>query len=198
MDNFEREVHMSSIRYEAGNVRIRVARHADVAEAQAVIAASARSLQLGDYTATQIESAIRHVYGVDTQLVADGTYFVVEHAGEDAGRIAGCGGWSKRRTLFGGDNWKERKDDLLDPVVDAAKIRAFFIHPDYARRGIGTMLLSACERAAREDGFTRFEAGATLTGVKLFSARDYVAIGEIELPLEDDVSIRVVRMMKTV
>lgn len=178
------------------DIRIRVAQPSDIPAAQAVIAASARELQLGDYTAAQIESAITHVYGVDTQLVADGTYFVVEDVEENAARTVGCGGWSKRRTLYGGDNWRERKDDLLDPAVDAAKIRAFFIHPDYARRGIGTMLLSACESAGRESGFTRFEAGATLTGVKLFAARGYVAIDEIQLQLEENVTIRVVHMLK--
>ena len=181
----------------AGDLRIRAATSSDIPAAQAVIAASARGLQLGDYTAAQIESAIAHVYGVDSQLVADGTYLVVEDIAADDARIAGCGGWSKRRTLFGGDNWKDRKDDLLDPAIDAAKIRAFFIHPDYARMGIGTMLLSACENAARASGFTRFEAGATLTGVKLFAVRGYVATGEVELQLEDAVTLRVVHMLKT-
>jgi GNAT superfamily N-acetyltransferase len=180
-----------------GYLRIRAATPDDVPAAQTVIAASARALQLGDYTATQIESAIAHVYGVDSRLVADGTYLVVDDVGESGTRIAGCGGWSKRRTLYGGDNWKEREDDLLDPAIEAAKIRAFFIHPDYARRGIGTMLLSVCENAAQASGFTRFEAGATLTGVKLFAARGYVAIDEIQLPLEENVTIRVVRMVKT-
>lgn len=180
----------------APHIRIRVARSSDIPAAQAVIAASARGLQLGDYTPAQIESAITHVYGVDSQLVADGTYFVAEDVGENAARIVACGGWSKRKTLYGGDNWRERKDDLLDPAVDPAKIRAFFIHPDFARKGIGTMLLSACENAARDSGFTRFEAGATLTGVKLFAARGYVATDEILLPLEESVTIRVVHMVK--
>jgi GNAT superfamily N-acetyltransferase len=176
----------------AGDIRIRAARSADIPAAQAVIAESARGLQLGDYTAAQIESAIANVYGVDSRLVADGTYFVVD----DGTRIVGCGGWSKRKTLYGGDNWKQREDDLLDPAVDAAKIRAFFIHPNFARKGIGTMLLVACENAARESGFTRFEAGATLTGVKLFAARGYVALDEILLPLEGGLAIRVVHMVK--
>lgn len=175
---------------------IRVATPDDVPAAQAVIAASARGLQTGDYTPGEIESAIRNVYGVDSCLVADGTYFVVEERITDAASIVGCGGWSKRRTLYGGDNWHEREDDLLDPKVDAAKIRAFFIRPDYARQGIGTMLLAACEDSAREAGFTHFEAGATLTGVKLFSARGYRAAREILIPLGAGVAIRVTHMVK--
>ena len=177
-------------------LRIRVATPRDIQAAQDVIAQSARRLQAGDYTAHQIESAIKNVYGVDSRLVADGTYFVVEEVRQDRTRIVGCGGWSKRRTLYGGDNWHERTDDLLDPKSDAAKIRAFFIHPDYARKGIGTMLLAACENAAREAGFTRFEAGATLTGVKLFSARGYTAVREMTVPLEDDIAIPVMHMIK--
>jgi GNAT superfamily N-acetyltransferase len=177
---------------------IRGATPKDIPAAQAVIAESARRLQAGDYTARQIESAIKNVYGVDSRLVADGTYFVVEEDANRGTRIVGCGGWSKRGTLYGGDNWHERTDDVLDPKRDAAKIRAFFIHPDYARQGIGTMLPAACENAAREAGFTRFEAGATLTGVKMFSARGYTAVGEIMVRLEDGVAIRVVHMVKHV
>jgi GNAT superfamily N-acetyltransferase len=175
---------------------IRLATPDDVPAAQAVIAASARGLQGGDYTAGEIESAIRNVYGVDSRLVDDGTYFLVEERKTDSIFVVGCGGWSKRRTLYGGDNWHEREDDLLDPKVDAAKIRAFFIRPDYARQGIGTMLLAACEDAARKAGFSRFEAGATLTGVKLFSVRGYRAEGEILLALEDGIAIRVMHMVK--
>lgn len=178
------------------NLTIRVATPEDTQAAQLVIAESARRLQTGDYTAPQIESAIKNVFGVDSRLVADGTYFVVEEVADSGTRIVGCGGWSKRRTLYGGDNWHERTDDLLDPKRDAAKIRAFFIHPGYARRGIGTMLLTACENAARGAGFSRFEAGATLTGLKLFSARGYTAVQELIVPLEDGVSIRVMHMVK--
>lgn len=180
----------------AATLTIRVATPLDIPAAQAVIAESARRLQAGDYTAQQIESAIQNVYGVDSRLVADGTYFVVEDVAGSDPRIVGCGGWSKRRTLYGGDNWRDRTDDALDPQRDAAKIRAFFIHPDYARQGIGTMLLAACENGAREAGFSRFEAGATLTGVKLFSARGYTAVREMIVPLEDGVSIPVMHMIK--
>ncbi|MBV9148320.1 MAG: GNAT family N-acetyltransferase [Candidatus Eremiobacteraeota bacterium] len=177
-------------------MRIRLARAADIAAARLVITNSARELQLGDYTSAQIESALKTVYGVDSRLVADGTYFVAQAAsGEDA--IVGCGGWSKRRTLFGGDAWRDRDDDLLDPAVDAARIRALFVDPQWARKGVGSLILAECERAARQHGFMRFEAGATLTGVKFFAARGYVAVDRIDVPLEGGISIPVVRMVKS-
>jgi GNAT superfamily N-acetyltransferase len=111
--------------------------------------------------------------------------------------IVACGGWSKRKTLYGGDRWKDRQDDLLDPRIDAAKIRAFFVHPDWARRGIGTLVLDACENAARAAGFKRFEMGATLTGVKLFQERGYAAIERIEVSLEGAITLPVIHMAKS-
>jgi GNAT superfamily N-acetyltransferase len=110
--------------------------------------------------------------------------------------IVACGGWSKRKTLYGGDRWHDRQDDLLDPETDAAKIRAFFIHPDWARQGIGTLLLDACESAARAAGFTRFEMGATLTGAKLFQNRGYVAMECLEVPLEGEITLPIIHMVK--
>ena len=145
----------------------------------------------------QREAALRTVFGVDSQLIADGTYLVADassiasNAGDAAGNnpgkpaIAGCGGWSKRKTLFGGDQWSAREDSLLDPACDAAKIRAFFIHPAWARQGVGTLILDACETAARAAGFTRFEMGATLTGVKLFSVKGYAPIKRMDVPLDN-------------
>ena len=107
-----------------------------------------RGLQANDYTAAQIEGALGHALGLDTQLIEDGTYFVAE-AGVDHGQvIAGCGGWSKRKTLYGSDHCAGREDALLDPASDAAKIRAFFVHPAWARRGVGSRILEACEAAA--------------------------------------------------
>jgi len=181
---------------------IRPALPTDIPLLRELIDASVRRLQSGDYTPSQIESALRTVFGVDSQLIDDGTYLVVEAipAKSDPPKgptIVACGGWSKRKTLYGGDRWRERQDDLLDPATDAAKIRAFFIHPDWARRGIGTMLLDACESAARSAGFTRFEMGATLTGVKLFQQRGYVAQKRLEVPLEGDVTLPVIHMVKT-
>lgn len=180
------------------NIHIRQAVSADVPVLRDLIDASVRGLQSQDYTPSQIESALATVYGVDTQLIADGTYFVAEAEsnGEPARRIVGCGGWSKRKTLYGGDQWTGREAALLDPQHDAAKIRAFFIHPSWARRGIGTMILEACENAAMAAGFTRFEMGATLTGVLLYQERGYVALENLEVPLANGEALPIVRMEK--
>ena len=181
--------------------KVRAALPADVPVLRPLIDASVRRLQSQDYTPRQIDSALRTVFGVDSQLIGDGTYLLVETVqsppgGERQPVIVACGGWSKRKTLYGGDRWHDRPDDLLDPAKDAAKIRAFFIHPDWARQGIGTLLLDACEAAARAAGFTRFEMGATLTGVKLFQQRGYVALERLEVPLEGDITLPVVHMVK--
>jgi N-acetylglutamate synthase-like GNAT family acetyltransferase len=175
---------------------IRKATPADVPELRELIDASVRRLQAEDYSLTQIESALATVFGVDSQLIADGTYLVAEAKQHGCATIAGCGGWSKRKTLYGSDHWTGREDELLDPRVDAAKIRAFFIHPEWARRGIGTIILQACEDAAAAAGFTRCEMGATLTGVKLFAARGYVALENISVPLKNGEGLAVVRMAK--
>ena len=172
---------------------LRKATPADVPTLSVLIEASVRGLQAGDYTPSQIESALASVYGVDSQLIADGTYFVVETA---PGLIVACGGWSKRKTLYGGDVWKGREDSLLDPAKDAAKVRAFFVHPDWVRRGIGTLLLDACEQAAFTDGFRRLEMGATLSGVPLYQARGYVAVRDLVVPLANGESLPIVHMEK--
>jgi N-acetylglutamate synthase-like GNAT family acetyltransferase len=178
-------------------IAIRRATPSDIPTLQELIKNSVRELQKADYSQAQLNSAIRVVFGVDSQLIADGTYLVAETV-DDEGRsvIIACGGWSKRKTLFGADQWAGREDSLLDPMRDAAKIRAFFVHPTWARRGVGTHLLDACEAAARASGFTRFEMGATLTGVKLFQSKGYVAQEQIEVQLEDGLTLPVVRMEK--
>jgi GNAT superfamily N-acetyltransferase len=174
------------------NISLRQAVPADIPALRVLIDASVCGLQAADYTPAQIEGALHTVYGVDSQLIADGTYFVVEAEAV----IVGCGGWSKRKTLFGGDRWTGREDSLLNPEQDAAKIRAFFVHPDWVRRGIGSMILEACEKAATAAGFTRFEMGATLTGVPLYRARGYVALENLTAPLRNGESLVVVRMEK--
>ncbi len=176
------------------NLTLRQAVPTDVPALRLLIDASVRGLQTTDYTPAQIEGALETVYGVDSQLIADGTYFVVEAAEV----IAGCGGWSKHKTLFGGDRWMAREDSLLDPRHDPAKIRAFFVHPDWVRRGIGSVILEACEKAATAAGFTRLEMGATLTGVPLYRARGYVALESLDVPLQNGESIKVVRMEKRI
>jgi GNAT superfamily N-acetyltransferase len=189
------------------NIRIRQALTEEIPVLRELIEASVRGLQTEDYTPAQIEGALKTVFGVDSQLIADGTYLVAEAMPEgtdraqrnnaDAGPlIVGCGGWSKRKTLYGSDQWTAREDSLLDPLRDAAKIRAFFIHPAWARRGIGGMLLEACEVAARSAGFTRYEMGATLTGAKLFGVKGYVALQRIEIPLVNGESLPVLHMEK--
>jgi GNAT superfamily N-acetyltransferase len=179
--------------------RIRKAVSADVPVLRVLIDASVRGLQREDYTPEQIECALQKVFGVDTQLIADGTYFVAEtDTPGGASIIVGCGGWSKRKTLYGADQWTGRQDALLNPHSDAAKIRAFFIHPDWARKGLGTLILEACEKAAVAAGFTRFEMGATLTGVPLYRARGYVALEDLEVPLQPGLSLPIVRMEKRI
>ena len=171
---------------------VRPATRADIPRLSLVIERSVRELQRHDYTELQIEGALETTFGVDTTLIDDGTYLVVEIQGE----MVGCGGWSKRKTLFGGDRWAHREDDLLDPAVDAAKIRAFFVHPDWARRGFGTLLLERCENAARAAGFRRFEMGATLTGVHLYERRGYKEVDRIMVLLANGETVPVVRMVK--
>jgi GNAT superfamily N-acetyltransferase len=174
------------------NLKIRPAVAADIPALTEVIGASVRVVQARDYTESQRESALASVYGVDTQLIADGTYF----AAEVEGIIVACGGWSKRKTLFGADHCAGREDSLLDPAKEAAKIRAFFVHPAWVRKGIGTKVLEACESAAIAAGFRRFEMGATLTGVALYQVRGYRAVENIEVPLANGESLAIVRMEK--
>jgi len=181
------------------NIRIRQAVTADVPVLRELIDASARELQAQDYTAAQIDGALKTVFGVDSQLIADGTYLVAEGttaSGDSV--ITGCGGWSKRKTLYGGDQFTEREDLLLDAARDAAKIRAFFVHPAWARRGIGGMILEACEAAAIAQGFHRLEMGATLTGIPFYRAKGYVELEAAEAPLGDGLTLPIVRMGKAV
>jgi GNAT superfamily N-acetyltransferase len=171
---------------------LRLAISDDVTALGALIDASVRGLQGADYSAAEIDGALSTVYGVDSQLIADGTYYVVS----DGDAVVGCGGWSKRRTLFGGDQYAARADAMLDPARDAGKIRAFFVDPRWARRGIGTMILDACERAASEAGFREMEMGATLTGVPFYAARGYRAGESMTVPLSNGSSLAIVRMTK--
>jgi len=174
------------------HISLRLATSADAPELHALIERSVRGLQTADYSAAQIDGALGTLLGLDTQLIRDGTYFVAQ----DGEKIVGCGGWSKRKTLFGSDGRADREDVLLDPQTDAAKIRAFFIDPDCARRGIGSAILTACESAAQEAGFAHFEMGATLTGVPLYLARGYRVLDRIEAPLRNGETLPIVCMAK--
>ena len=179
------------------NWQIRTALKSDIPALHALIEASVRGLQADDYTPAQIEGALGTVLGLDTQLIRDQTYFVVEGKEPDGMSIfAGCGGWSKRKTLFGSDHASVREPELLDPENDAAKVRAIFVHPDFARRGLGSLILAHVEAAAQAAGFRQFEMGSTLTGVPLYRLKGYVEIERIAVPLHNGTALPVVRMTK--
>jgi len=176
-------------------IRIRLATPGDVLALKELIALSARELSRGFYSEEETESAIRHVFGPDSRLIADGTYFIAE----EEGKLAGCGGWSRRRTLYGGDQTKTfAEEPLLDAGTEAAKIRAFFVHPDFARRGVGTRILEACVQAARTAGFRRLELAATLPGVPLYAARGFVERERLEVPMPGGRGLPVVRMEREI
>jgi GNAT superfamily N-acetyltransferase len=184
------------------SIRLRPAQAADIPALRALIEQSVRGLQAGDYTPAQIEGALGTALGVDTQLIIDQTYFVAECAGQDksgdtGATLVGCGGWSNRRTLFGGDHALVRENDFLDPACDAAKIRAIFVHPTWARRGLGSLILRHCEQAAIDAGFRRFEMGSTLTGVPLYTLKGYVEREHIAVPLPNGEVLPVIRMTKS-
>jgi GNAT superfamily N-acetyltransferase len=173
--------------------QLRKATHEDRPALSDLIARSARELGAGDYRPEQIEGALRGAFGVDSQLIEDGTYFVVESDGQ----LIGCGGWSYRRTLFGGDAHAARDAQPLDPASDAAKIRAFFVDPSHARRGIGRALLERCEAEAHARGFRRFELMGTLPGVRLYRALGYEGDQQVHYPVAPGVTIEFVPMVKS-
>lgn len=171
-------------------ISFRLATLADVPALRDLIPLSARHLQRDHYTARQIEGALGPVFGVDTQLIRDGTYFVAEASGA----LVGSGGWSRRRTRFGGDDTRSGEDPLRDPTTEPAMIRAFFVHPAWARRGIGRRLLTLSEQAARAAGFTQLEIAATLPGVPLYEACGYAVVARDEVPLPNGERLPIVRM----
>jgi N-acetylglutamate synthase-like GNAT family acetyltransferase len=172
---------------------VRLATEQDIPSLTRLIPDSVRALSAGLYTERQIESALAHVFGVDSQLIADGTYYVAEADGQ----IVGCGGWSKRQTLYGGDQMKAEADPLLDPTQDAARIRAFFVHPAWTRRGIGRRIIEACEAAACRAGFRRMELGATLPGEPLYAAMGYIVTERFAIAMADGESLPAAHMTKT-
>ena len=173
-------------------LNVRLARDTDIPAIENLIPLSVRGLQFPYYSAAQMETAIGSVFGVDRQLIQDGTYFVVECEGA----LVGCGGWSKRKTLFGSDHQTNRDDTELNPTSDSARIRAFFVHPDWARHGLGRAILEQCEKAIRDAGFRSIELAATLPGVPFYAAFDYVSHEQRDVPLADGLSLAVVRMTK--
>jgi len=171
----------------------RLAEEGDIPELHALIPLSVRVLQADFYTVEQREGAIGTVFGVDSQLIRDGTYFVAT----EGTRVVGCGGWSRRRTSYGSDRVRTTEDPLRDPLVEPAMVRAFFVHPDFARRGIGRRLMELSERAALDAGFTAIEIVATLPGEPLYAAFRYEAVERFEIALVNGAKMALVRMRKT-
>lgn len=172
---------------------IRKATFEDKSAIEILIAESVRGLSRDVYNEQQIELSIKTVFGVDTELIADETYFVVE----TGNKIVGCGGWSKRKTLYGASIYAHSRDSAeLNPQTDEAKIRAFFIHPDFARKGIGRLILETCERQAKVHGFKSAEMMATLPGVKLYTLCGYLGDEEVKVPVGENVDIICVKMRK--
>lgn len=170
--------------------RLRLAQLTDVADLQDLIARSARALSVGFYSPAQTEAAVTHVFGVDSQLIADRTYFVIA----DDAHLVACGGWSRRRTLFGGDQAKSGTDRLLDPATEPARIRAFFVDPQLTRRGLGRQLMSACVGAARAAGFGALELVSTLPGEPLYVATGFSVVERFDLVLPGNILLPVTRM----
>ena len=178
---------------------VRLARREDAASLRELIAYSVRVLESPDYSRDQIEGSLEGTQGLDRRLIADGTYYVreaIEGSGEPP--LVGGGGWSQRKTLYGSDSRADRQDELLDPAVDAAKIRAFFVHPQWTRRGIATAILEACEQAGCAAGFRRFEMTATLTGLRMYLTRGYAEVEGTLIPLPNGVPFPVVKLGKTI
>lgn len=173
---------------------LRIAVDADVAALNGLIEASVRGLQAGDYSPAQLDAALGSVFGVDRQLIADQTYFIAEQGGS----LVGCGGWSRRRTLFGADAAADRDDSLLIPGVDPARIRAFFVHPAAARQGVGAAILTACEAAAARAGFMSLELGATLTGLPFYRRYGYEVAETRHAALPGGDSLTIVAMRKLI
>jgi len=176
-----------------GNWPLRLAREEDVPSLDLLIPLSVRALQAPYYSSVQIEAALGPVFGIDRQLIRDGTYFVAEHEGA----VVGCGGWSRRRSLYGGDSARSATDDELDPQHDAARVRAFFVHPAWARRGIGRSIMAACEQAIVEAGFRKVEIVATLAGEPLYAKFGYAVVERYDIPLTRGLNLPVVRMARS-
>lgn len=178
----------------APDLSFRLARLDDIDDLNALIHASAAALSRGFYRDEEIEAANRFVFGVDTTLVRDGTYYV----GEAAGRVVACGGWSRRGALYGGDQRPMEDAPLLDPARDAARIRAFFVHPDWARRGIARALLDLCTAAAAAEGYRELELMATLPGVPLYAACGFTEVERVSDRMPNGVEVRFVRMRRSI
>jgi predicted N-acetyltransferase YhbS len=171
---------------------IRLAREEDIAAIEVLIPVSVRGLQAKHYSEKQMQAALGTVFGVDRQLIRDKTYFVAESGGQ----IVGCGGWSKRRALFGADSGRTGEEPELDPQCDPARVRAFFVHPEFARRGIGRAFMNFSETAIRAAGFRKVEIVATLAGEPLYASHGYSVVERFEIPMAGGLTLAAVRMTK--
>lgn len=178
-------------RNETAKTELRLASDEDLSELHVLIEQSVRGLSAGYYTPAQIESSLRFMFGPDSQLIRDRTYYVLR--AED-GPLVAAGGWSRRRTLFGGDQMKEAEDPLLDPAADPARLRAFFVHPDWARRGLGRRLFERCIAEASREGFRALELMATLPGEPLYRALGFQPLERSVVSFPDGVELPIIRM----
>jgi GNAT superfamily N-acetyltransferase len=174
------------------NWQPRLARESDIAALEVLIPHSVRKLQASYYSERQMEAALGTIFAVDRQLIRDGTYFIVEHETQ----IVGCGGWSKRLAVCGGDHDRPEPGPEIDRRCDAARIRAFFVHPDWARQGIGRSILKASEQASIAAGFSKAELVATLAGEPLYAACGYSVVERYQLEAAGVVMLPVVRMTR--
>ncbi len=175
------------------NWPLRIARDEDAPALERLIEMTVRESLSRCYSAAQLAVALGPVFGLDRQLIQDGTYFVAENAGE----IIACGGWSKRLAVYGGDRERVSTDAELNPQTDAARVRAFFVHPSWERRGIGRALLEVSEAAIRAAGFKRVELVATLAGEALYARHGYAVAERYDAPMPGGLAIGVVRMIKS-
>ena len=174
--------------------QLRLACDADIAALEILIPLSVRTLQQSYYSSEQMEAALGPVFGVDRQLIRDRTYFVAERDGD----IVGCGGWSRRRSMYGSDAGRKAEDAPLDPEKDPARMRAFFVHPKWARQGIARAIVNACENAIRDAGFRTIELAATLPGEPLYTSLGYTLVKRYEIPMKDGLRLPVAQMTKAI
>jgi N-acetylglutamate synthase-like GNAT family acetyltransferase len=179
--------------FSSSELNLRRAGEEDIPRIEALIELAVWQSLSRCYSRAQLEVALGPVFGVDRQLIRDGTYFVVE----TRNTLVGCGGWSKRSAVYGGDRDRPGEEAELNPAIDAARVRAFFVHPQWERRGLGRSLLEASESAIRAAGFTRVELAATLAGEGLYAKFGYVVAERYDAPMPGGLTLAVVRMRKT-
>lgn len=182
----------------AAPLRFRLANNADIGPLSQLIDAAVQGQSHDDYSPEQRASALEYVFGVDRQLVADGTCFVAEAARDRGAQLVGCGAWSRRRRLFGRDSarWNGDPEQVLNPAIEPARLRAFYVHPAWSRRGIACELVRMCEAAARDQGFRTLELASTLIGGRMYARCGFIELERVDYELPDGVHLPVVHMLK--